>query len=79
VFFFDYRGNFSLSVQLESVRANGVCTVQMVQSSIVIVTKLSSEVHLLRIDKNTLKKQLHDLQQAPRMYHQHDVRLYHLP
>jgi hypothetical protein len=70
--------NASLSMQLEAVCANGVCTMEMVQSLIVMVTKLSSEVHLLRID-DTLKKQLHDLQQAPLMYHLHDVRLYHLP
>jgi hypothetical protein len=38
---------------------------EMVQSLIVMVTKLSSKVHLLRIDNDTLKKQLHDLQQAP--------------
>jgi hypothetical protein len=37
---------------------------EMVQSLIVMVTKLSSEVHLLGIDNDTMKKQLHDLQQA---------------
>jgi hypothetical protein len=33
----------SLSAQLETVRANGICTMEMVQSVVVMVSKLSSE------------------------------------
>jgi hypothetical protein len=56
--------NDSLRVQLEAVRANGICTMEMVDSLVVMVSKLSSEVQQLRID-DTLKTQLRDLQQAP--------------
>jgi hypothetical protein len=56
--------NDSLSVQLEAVRTNGICTMELVQSLVVMVSKLSSEVQQLRIDK-TLKTQLCDLQQVP--------------
>jgi hypothetical protein len=56
--------NDSLSVQLEAVHTNGICTMEMVQSLVVMVSKLSSEVQQLRIDK-TLKTQLRDLQQVP--------------
>jgi hypothetical protein len=38
---------------------------EMVQSLVVMVSKLSSEVQQLRIDDDILKTQLRDLQQAP--------------
>jgi hypothetical protein len=38
---------------------------ELVQSLVVIVSKLSSEVQQLRIDNETLKTQLCDLQQVP--------------
>jgi hypothetical protein len=34
----------SLSLQLEAIRANGICTMEMVQSLLVMVSKLSSKV-----------------------------------
>jgi hypothetical protein len=43
--------NDSLSTQLEAVRANGICTMEIVQSLVVMVSKLSSEVKQLRIDE----------------------------
>jgi hypothetical protein len=49
----------------EVIRANGVCTMKMVQSLVMMVSTLSSEVQQLRIDSDTLKTQLRDLQQAP--------------
>jgi hypothetical protein len=55
----------SLSVQLETVRNSGICTMEMVQSLVVMVTKLSSEVQQLRIDNEAMKTQLRELQQAP--------------
>jgi hypothetical protein len=45
------------SAQLESVRANGICTMEMVQSLVVIVSKLTNEVQQLGIDNETLKAQ----------------------
>jgi hypothetical protein len=55
----------SLSAQLEAVRVNGICTMELVQSLVVMVSKLSSEVQQLRIDNETLKTQLRDLQRVP--------------
>jgi hypothetical protein len=55
----------SLNVQLQAIRANGICTMEMVRSLVDIVSTLSSEVHQLRVDNETLKTQLRDLQQAP--------------
>jgi predicted nucleic acid-binding Zn-ribbon protein len=52
--------NDSLSAQLEAVRANGICTMEM-------VSNLSSEEQQLRIDNESLKTQLRDLHQVP--YH----------
>jgi hypothetical protein len=52
-------------MQLEAVRANGICTMEMVQSLVVMVSKLSSEVHQLKINNKTMKTQLCELQQAP--------------
>jgi hypothetical protein len=49
--------NDSLSAQLEAVRANGICMMELVQSLVVMVSKLSSEVQQLRIDNETLKTQ----------------------
>jgi 5,10-methylenetetrahydrofolate reductase len=37
--------NNSLSAQLEAIRANGICTMEMIQSLVVMVSKLSSEVN----------------------------------
>jgi hypothetical protein len=54
----------SLSLQLEAIRANGICTMEMVQSLIVTVSELGSEVQQLRMDV-ALKTQLRDYQQAP--------------
>jgi hypothetical protein len=56
--------NDSLNVQLEAVRANGICTMEMVQSLVVMVSKLNSEVQQPRIDNETMKT-LRNLQQAP--------------
>jgi hypothetical protein len=56
--------NDSLDVQLEAVRANGICPMEMVQSLVVMVSKLSSEVQQLRTNE-TLKTPLCDLQQVP--------------
>jgi hypothetical protein len=56
--------NDSFSVQLEAVRVNGIRTMQTVKSLVTIVPKLSSEVQQLRIDNETWKTQLRDLQQA---------------
>jgi hypothetical protein len=50
--------NDSLGVQLEAVHANGILSMEM-------VSKLSSEVQQLRINNETLKTQLCDLQQVP--------------
>jgi hypothetical protein len=52
-------------VQLEAVRAKVICTMDLVQFLVVMVSKLSSEVKQLRIDNETLKTQLRDLQQVP--------------
>lgn len=57
-------GNDSLSVQLEAVLVNGICTMQMVKSLVRMVSKLASEVQQLIIDNETLKTQLCDLQQV---------------
>ena len=54
-----------LSVQLKAIRANGVCTMEMVQSMVVMLSNLSSEVRQLRIDNESMKMQLRELQQAP--------------
>jgi hypothetical protein len=47
----------SLSAKQEAVHANGICTMEMVQSLVVMVSKFSSEIHQLRID-DILKTQL---------------------
>jgi hypothetical protein len=44
---------------------NGNCTMEMVKSLVAMVTTLSDEVQLLRIDNETLKTQLRDLQRVP--------------
>jgi hypothetical protein len=53
-----------LRLQLEAVRENGICCMELVQSLVVMVSKLSCEVQQLRIDE-TLKTQLRDLWQVP--------------
>ncbi|XP_023703785.1 uncharacterized protein LOC111862535 [Cryptotermes secundus] len=55
----------SLSVQLETLRTNGICTMEMVQSIIVMLSNLSSEVQQLRIDNEAMMMQLRELQQVP--------------
>jgi hypothetical protein len=55
----------SHSVQLEAVRANSICIMEMVQSLVVMMSKLNSEVHQIRVDNDTLKTQLRELQKAP--------------
>ena len=57
--------NDSLSVQLETLRTNGICTMEMVQSIVVMLSNLSSEVKQLRIDNEAMKMQLREFQQAP--------------
>jgi hypothetical protein len=57
--------NDSLIARLEVVRTKNICTMELVQSLVVMVSKLSSEVQQLRIDNETLKTQLRDLQQVP--------------
>jgi hypothetical protein len=57
--------NDFLRAQLEAVRENGLCTMQMVKSLVELVTVLSSEVQQLRIDNDTLKLQIRDLKQVP--------------
>jgi hypothetical protein len=52
----------SLSGQLEAVRLNGVCTMEMVKFLMEMVTKLSCEIQLLKNDNTDLKSQLRDLQ-----------------
>jgi hypothetical protein len=42
-------------MQLEAVRANGICTMEMVQSLVLMVSKISSEVQQLKINDNTLQ------------------------
>jgi hypothetical protein len=64
VYCFSYCDNESLCVQLEAVRANGICTTEIVKPSVVIVSKLSSEVQQLGIGNETLTTQLRDLQLA---------------
>ncbi|PNF33451.1 hypothetical protein B7P43_G03353 [Cryptotermes secundus] len=59
------RDKDSLSVQLETLRTNGVCTMEMVQSIVVMLSNLSSEVQQLRIDNEAMKMQVRELQQAP--------------
>jgi hypothetical protein len=54
----------SLNLQLEAVRPNGICTMEMIRSLLVMVFKLRSEVQQLRIDNDALKTQLRELQQA---------------
>jgi regulator of replication initiation timing len=55
----------ALSVQLDTVSANGICTMEMVQSLIKMVSKLCDEVQQLRIDNADMKTQLRELQQLP--------------
>ncbi|PNF19828.1 hypothetical protein B7P43_G12505 [Cryptotermes secundus] len=55
----------SLSVQLEALRTNGICTMEMVHSIVVMLSNLSSEVKQLRIDNEAMKMQLREFQQAP--------------
>jgi hypothetical protein len=55
----------SLSVQPQAIRANGICTMEMVRSLVDIVSTFSSEVHQLRVDNETLRTQLRELQQVP--------------
>jgi hypothetical protein len=52
-----------LNGQLEAVRLNGVCTMEMVKSLLEMVTKLSLEVQELKGDNTALKLQLRDLRQ----------------
>jgi hypothetical protein len=51
----------SLSSQLETVCANGICTMEMVQSMVAMVSKHSSEMNQLRTDNETMKMQLREL------------------
>jgi hypothetical protein len=53
----------SLNGQLEAVRLNGVCTIEMVKSLLEMVTKLSLEVQQLKGDNTALNLQLRDLRQ----------------
>jgi hypothetical protein len=55
----------SFSAQLKAVRFNDICTLELVQSLVVMVTKLGCEVQQLRSDNKTLKTQLRDLLQVP--------------
>jgi hypothetical protein len=57
------RDDYSLSGQLEAVRLNGVCTMEMVKTLIEMVAKFSCEVQLLKSDNTAMKQQLSDLQQ----------------
>jgi hypothetical protein len=59
------RDDDSLRGMLEAVRLNGVCTMEMVKSLIEMVTKLSSEVQLLKDDNVALKLQLRQNQAPP--------------
>ncbi|PNF34168.1 hypothetical protein B7P43_G18098 [Cryptotermes secundus] len=53
--------NGSLSRQLEAVRLNGECTMQMEKSLMDMVTKFRCEVQVLKSDNTALKLQLRDL------------------
>jgi hypothetical protein len=55
----------SFRLKLQAIRANGICTMEMVRSVLVKVSKLSSEVQQLRMDNDALKRPLRDIQQAP--------------
>jgi hypothetical protein len=57
------RYNCSLHGQLEVLRLNGVCTMEMVKSLMEMVTKLRCEVQVLKSDNTALKLQLQDLRQ----------------
>jgi hypothetical protein len=51
----------SLNLQLEAIRANGICTMEMVRSLLVMVSKLSEELQQLRMDNDALKMQLRNI------------------
>jgi hypothetical protein len=65
----------SLSVRLEAVRLNDICTMELVKSLIIIVSELSSEVQQLRNDNEAMK--IHIMR--PLLCHQYGERLLHLP
>jgi hypothetical protein len=52
----------SLSVQLQTVRLNGVCAIGLIKSIIDTVNKLSDDVAQLKSDNSALKLQLEGLQ-----------------
>ena len=54
----------ALSVQVETVRLNGVCTLYLIESLTDMVTKLCGEVDHLKNDNAYLKQQLKNLQDA---------------
>jgi hypothetical protein len=54
----------ALSVQVETVRLNGVCAMDLMKSLINMVTHLSGEVEHLKNDNVSLKLQLKNLQDA---------------
>jgi hypothetical protein len=72
------RENNFLSVQLEVVRRNGVCTMVMAKSLMEMVAKFSSEVQLPKSDNATLKFQLRDFTSGSCMFHPYEMRLFHL-
>jgi hypothetical protein len=54
----------SISVQLETLRLNGVCTNNLIENLIQMVSKLSEEVGLLRKDNEILKMKVGKLTAA---------------
>jgi hypothetical protein len=65
----------SVSKQLQAIRRNGQCTIELVESLVELVTKLTKEVTHLKSDNMILKqeiKNLHSfLEASPRPHSQH--------
>jgi hypothetical protein len=51
----------ALSVQLETVRLNGVCTITLIKTLLDTIHELSEDVDLLKSDNASLKSQINKL------------------
>jgi hypothetical protein len=58
---FDSDKYEALSVQMETVRLNGVCTIDLIKTLLDTVHKLSEDVALLKSDSASLKSQINKL------------------
>jgi hypothetical protein len=58
---FDRDKYEALSVQLETVRLDGVCTIDLIKSLMYTVRELSEDVALLKSDNASLKSQINKL------------------